>query len=253
MIEVPVWVPARVAQTARFIFDQFQSTDEAEAIAALTRLTCDVRMRDVWQDLDKRVRRDHRPTEKPFYRSTLPAAVESWGSLAAAWRARARQYRELGDALTAEGYEQNAAAMEEFDRKHPPTALAAEERHQLALATFFAMAVAAYQDRSRTVSRAEVNRVISDSVNKSREGQAAAYRRAAADPDVSRLIVARHRTDSRLEAFVETLARWTTQIFGVPLYGIIATTANVAFERTDLDRQRIRAMLKTRAPTAPSA
>ncbi len=202
----------------------------------------------MWQELSKRQREDYLATDRPFHPSVLPAAVESWASLAAASRARARAYAELGDDVSAAEYERQAVLADERHKRRPPGEITPEQRHQLALATLFTLAVFTYLDGLRTMSRKDVDGVVSDLQEAGKECVAAAFRRHAAMPQVAPFLVTRRRTDPRLEAFVERIAHETTRLFGSALYGVIATITNVAFERSDPDRQTIRAILKPRTP-----
>jgi len=58
----------------------------------------------------------------------------------------------------------------------------------------------------------------------------------------------RHRTEPRLEAFVEGMGMGMRSIFGKNLPGVIATITNVTFPKVDLNRDRVRAILETRQP-----
>jgi hypothetical protein len=67
---------------------------------------------------------------------------------------------------------------------------------------------------------------------------------AAAPPPGSQLLVTRqHRGDARLKGFVLALAAVTKDVFGTPLCGSLATTANVVFSRGDLTSDVVRKML----------
>jgi len=67
---------------------------------------------------------------------------------------------------------------------------------------------------------------------------------AAAPPPGSPLLVERqHRGDPRLKGFVLALGAITKDVFGTPLCGSLATTANVVFRRDDLTADAVRKML----------
>ncbi|HUK10125.1 MAG TPA: hypothetical protein VLX09_19800 [Stellaceae bacterium] len=253
MVEVPDWLPYGVGQMARRLVDLARSGGPPEAIEVLRRLILDPRMENVWRELSKHPRRNYVPSERPFHSSTLPPAIESWPALAAALRIRATEYRELGDEASADMLDRQAAAADVRGKGRAPGEISLEEQHQMALVTLFGVAVSAYLNRSSTFTRKEVDSVIAKLEATGKDDLAAAYRRHAADPRVAPFIVTRRRTDPRLEAFVETLARETTKLFGSPLYGVIATIANVAFERSDLSRRGIRAILNSRTPAGPRA
>jgi hypothetical protein len=67
---------------------------------------------------------------------------------------------------------------------------------------------------------------------------------AARPPPGNSLLVARQlRGDARLKGFVIALGDITKNVFGTPLYGTIASTANVVFSRDDLTADAVRKML----------
>jgi hypothetical protein len=209
------------------------------------RLATDPRMKAVWDELRKRQRENYVPTDKLHHPSTLPAALESWEALAAAQRKRAEEYAELGGELPSAMLQRSAGWAEARHLNAPPTELSQVERHQIALATLFAVAVATYLDGPRTVTQKEVESVIAGLESAGKERIAAGFRRQAGEPENARFVSTRHRTEPRLEAFVEMLGGTTEKMFGRSLYGVVATIANVAFERSDLTREKIRAMLRS--------
>jgi hypothetical protein len=203
-------------------------------------------MESVWQELSKHQREEYVTTAKPFHPATLPQAVESWADMAAALRSRAAEYGELGGAALAAKYEKRALAAEERHRARASGASSDAERHEVALAIIFTVAVALYREGLKTVTQRELDQHVEALRSAGRNEIAAAYERHAEKPAVARFFVERKRTNARLEAFIEGLAGQTNPLFGKPLYGVIATIANIAFERSDLDRQHVRAILKTR-------
>jgi hypothetical protein len=207
------------------------------------RLASDPRMREVWDELNKHQRQNYVATDKRYHASRLPKALESWRTMAAAQRQRATEYAELDGGDIAAVLRRMGAWADVLHRQAPPTKLSGEEGHELALVSLFVAAVATYLDAPRTVSQKEVDSVIAALEAAGKESIAAGFRRHAAYPRNTRFIVARHRTEPRVEAFVETVRSHTQGLFGTPLYGVIATIANVAFERCDLTRQKIRALL----------
>jgi hypothetical protein len=241
MREMPDWVPLGVARAARMLTGALTGS-QGEVVR---RLATDPRMKEVWDELNKHRRENYVPTERLHYPSTLPAAIESWEGLAAAQRKRAEEYAQLGGEASAAMLESMAASAEARHRNAPPSDLSSEGRHQIALATLFAVAVHTYLDAPRTVTQKEVESVIAGLESAGKEQSAAAFRRQAGDPENARFISTRHRTEPRLEAFVERVGGTATELFGSPLYGVIARIANVAFERSDLTGPKIRAMLRS--------
>jgi hypothetical protein len=240
IMEMPDWVPLAVARIALMMAGL-----AGYQLDVVRRLAADPRMKEVWDELRKHQRENHVPTKKLRYSPILPAALESWGTLAAAQRKRAEEYAELGGEASATMLGHMAASAEARQSDAPPSELSSEGHHQMALATLFAVAVATYLEAPRTVTQKEVESVITGLELTGKEQMAAGFRRQAVDPENARFISTRHRTEPRLEAFVERVGSTTTKLFGNPLYGVIARIANVAFERSDLTRPKIRAMLRS--------
>lgn len=211
---------------------------------ALTRLTHDTRMKTVWVELTKHQRENYRATQTPFHASSLPKEIESWRTLAQAHRQRAADFRELGDSDEAAWYDNEAHFMEARHKQIQNSEITAEQRHELALADLFSRAVASYASGAETITRAEFERHLEELRVSGQSTVADAYERQASSNVGSRFLVNRRRTDARLEAFVETIALETQILFGQPFFSTIATITNVAFDRNDLSRQRIRTILR---------
>jgi hypothetical protein len=62
-------------------------------------------------------------------------------------------------------------------------------------------------------------------------------------PGRSLLVTRQHQGDARLKGFMIVLAHITKNVFGSPLYGSVATTANVVFSRDDLTFGTVRKTL----------
>jgi hypothetical protein len=73
-----------------------------------------------------------------------------------------------------------------------------------------------------------------------------AYDELADDPvdslGATLLVSRKPRKDARLKGFVKALASTTKEIFGAPLFGTVATFANVALDRDDVTGERVRKM-----------
>ncbi len=152
----------------------------------------------------------------------------------------------MGDEAAALEFERHAVAAEAWHGLHPPEPLSETQRHDLALATVFTLVVALYSAGLKTLTESELDRVTEGLAARGQHERATALARKATEPEAARYIVQRRRSDAQIEAFVEGLATETTRMFGRPFYGVIATLTNVAFERSNFDRQRIRAILKIR-------
>lgn len=246
-IDFPDWVPARVGGAAIEI-----ARVDLAPLPIIRRLATDPRMRAVWQELGKRRREEYKATEQRVYAAELSPQSLSWESLAHDFASRATKMRALGNDPRAGELETIARVAMVLEphavRCEPPT----DMKHEMAEVSLFVDAVARAADGSETITRAELNRLIALERQNGCLTVAGAYEQLARDPVDSRFIVERRRTEARIEAFVESMALSCQRYFGQDLPGIIATLTNVAFERNDLDRYRIRAILKPK-PSPKSA
>jgi len=243
-IKTPRWVPAEVLATANFLVGMALDMP-ADAKAALIRLVCDERMKGVWQDLNK-YKREGAPTSERFYEAALPEAVQSWAGVAEALRARAAAYRALGDETTATRYEQQAVAAEGREGNSPPTPLNEGDERGIVFAMVFTLVFNLYGSGHGVVSRRDLERRIEDLTARGQASIADALERQAKSPEGAKFIVDRKRSDLRINAFVEGMAKEMRAMFRQDMPGVIATITNVAFDRSDYDRDRIRALLKAR-------
>jgi hypothetical protein len=240
---IPDWVPAGVMRTAS-VLAQSCTEDFPTVLALIERLLFDPRMKAVWHELTKRKRHGYVSTDEPFHPSRLPKAVESWENMAEAERSVAAGYQELGGQDIAADHARRAKAAEARHQRRPARPITQEQQHELAYAMVFARAVSLYCESLKTVTQKEVKQHIEALRANGQDEMAAAYERQFKTPEVARYVVRRRRTDPRLEAFIEGLAALTRKLFGQPLHGVIAIVTNVAFDRTDFDRERVRAILK---------
>lgn len=243
-IKTPDWLPAAVLAMANFLVGMAPDLP-ADTEAVLTRLLIDERMKGVWQELGKH-KREGAPTAERFYKAVLPAAVQSWAGLAEAWRGRATDYRALGDEATATRYEDYAVAAEARQASHPPQPLNEEEQRGMVLAMVFTLAVSSYLGGLEMVSRTALQRHTDDLRGRGQGLVADALEDQTKNPESAKFIVNRKRSDPRINAFVEGMAKEMRTMFGQDMPGVIATITNVAFDRSDYDRDRIRALLKAR-------
>ena len=248
-IDFPDWIPARIRGTATEIV-----RSGLAPLPVVRRLATDPRMHALWQELGKRTREreKYKATEQRFYAAELSPRSLSWKSLADTFVSQAAKVRALGHDARARELEQIAEVAMVLEphavRCEPPT----DMKHEMAEVSLFVDAVARAADGSETITRAELNRLIALERQNGCLTVAGAYEQLARDPVDSRFIVERRRTEARIEAFVESMALSCQRYFGQDLPGIIATLTNVAFERNDLDRYRIRAILKPK-PSPKSA
>jgi hypothetical protein len=244
-ISVPEWVPSHVIQIANVITESVGG-QPPEMLDLLCRLITDERMKGAWQDLQKHKRENYVRTPSQFYETELPDAVRSWAGMRTAWQERATEYRELGDEATARQYENFAALAETRQESCSVEKLTEADRHGIVLALIFALAVGLYRAGLEMVARSNLERQI-ESLRTSGQADAAdVLDRHARMPDNARFLVARKRGDQRIHAFVRGMAKELCTVFGQDMPGVIATFTNVAFDRSDYDRDRVRALLKTR-------
>ncbi len=242
-VEFPSWVPPRIRQAAEQL-----ALSKLVPAAVVRRFSVDARMESVWQDLSKLARDGYQPTTARFYPATLPPQCDSWASLAANLREYAAKERSFGRDAEAEKLEQTAAAVADRDRAGVSFEPLPDMKHDMALAALFTLAIARFWQQPETATLKELEARVAFERTLGRVDVARAFERLPNDPVASRFIVARRRTDARLEAYVEAMTIECRKLFGNDMPGIVATMTNVAFERNDISRDRVRALVKVRQP-----
>jgi hypothetical protein len=240
-VEFPSWVPPRIRQAAAEI-----ARSGHVPAAVVYRFAVDARMESVWQEFSKRVRDGYQPTTARFYPATLPPQCDSWASLAAHLREHAAKERSLGRDAEAEKLERTAAAVAHRDRVGVTFDPPPDMQHDMALSALFTIAVARFWQQPETATLKELEQRVAAAREAGRADVARAFEGLLDDPGARRFIVARRRTDPRLEAYVEAMTIECRRLFGHDLPGIVATLTNVAFERNDITRDRARALTKVR-------
>ena len=244
-ISTPDWLPAAVLEVANLVAEMAPDMP-ADVEAVLRRLVLDERMKGVWQELGKH-KREGAPAAERFYEAVPPAAVRSWAETAKALCVRAAEYWALGDEFTALHYEYEAAAAAGRERDGTVVPLNDDDERGIVLATVFTLAFSLYTSGHGVVSGRDLERRASDLRAKGRASIADALGRQAKSPEGAKFIVNRKRSAPRINAFVEGMAKEMRTMFGQDMPGVIATITNVAFDRSDYDRDRIRALLKDRS------
>ncbi|NOT39103.1 MAG: hypothetical protein HOP13_01275 [Alphaproteobacteria bacterium] len=245
--EFPSWVPPRIRQAAV----QIASSGQVPVLV-VSRFATDARMRGVWQELGKKKRDDYQRTNTPSHPGTPPPQCDTWASLATSLRAHAAKERSFGRDAEAEKLEQTAAAVADRDRAGVSFESPPDMKHDMALAALFTLAIARFWQRPETATLKELQARIAFEREIGRLGVAKAFESLLGDPVAHRFIVARRRTDARLEAYAEAMTIECRKLFGQDMPGIVATLTNVAFARNDITRDRVRALTKVR-PSAKSA
>jgi hypothetical protein len=272
-IGIPDWVPRQVARVVHIIYEQETRHGVATgSIELLRRLACDPRMRGVWAELLKRKRADYRTTADFFY----PASSELqtfWTPEARSRLRRADAIRSLGDGESSAEAKQleTWARLEEFAATAYlfPRSEGQPEipRQELALAFLFQQAFALAQQKPRPVSQTEAQaarshylkmakQVFADNTEEQRlrgfpderlSRAVSAYMEladgVAPAPGSPLLVKRKHGRNELIKGFVMELASTTKEIFGAPLFGTVATFANVALNRDDLTGEQVRKMV----------
>jgi len=222
-------------------------------------------MKRVWQELLKRKRVNYKSTKAFKYPATCP---KNWSRTARALRRRAQSLRAKSDP----SHEHEAKKLELSARLYQFAELNAWERlsrQELALLVFFDQTLEIFRSNSKPVSRVEAQakreryldmakRIRNDveqldSTDRRLIDAVFAYEELAnqaapsfGDP----LLVERRKrnVNERQSGFVIELASTTTEIFGSPLYGIVAIVTNVVFACEDWNAQSVRKIAKHTPP-----
>jgi hypothetical protein len=269
VIRIPDWVPQPVGQLARNMYQN--APKKGHDVTLLHRLTTDSRMKKVWAELVRKKRLHHQTTADFIHPATSDA--ELWSLEAQSIQTRADVYRNLGgeDNLHhAKRIETNAMIAELADRMTVTSTLARSNltSQSQALAFLFQTAMKLGQPTPQSVSMLEARKAVrrfrkmaemvrADANQQQRAGSfqapqlleaAFAYdelaNRAAEALQDPLLGKRKPRGDSRLKGFVVGLAFATKGIFGAPLYGTVATLANVVLDRRDVTDDKVRKIVK---------
>jgi hypothetical protein len=267
-IRIPDWVPQPVGQLARNMYQN--APKNGHEITLLRRLTTDTRMKKVWDELVRKKRLRHEKTEDFIHPATCGPGF--WSLEAQSIQRRADKYRKLGgkdDLLQAKRIETNARIAEFADRTTVYSTLALPNLtpQSRALAFLFQTVMRLAQPTPHSVSMLEARKAVrrfrkmaelvrADATQQQCAGSfqapqlleaAFAYDELAdqaagvlQDPLLGRR---KPRGDSRLKGLVVGLTFATRGIFGAPLYGTVATLANVVLDRRDLTDDKVRKMV----------
>lgn len=273
VIRIPDWVPRPVAHLAHIMYEQETRHGVATgSIQLLRRLACDPRMKGVWAELLKRKRAKYRTTAD-FFHSASSGPQTFWTPEARSQLRRANAIRSLGNGgLRAEiKHLETSALLAEFAGTACllPRYEAQPEipRQQLALAFLFHQAFAFARQKPRPVSRTEAQAarscylkmakcILADNTEQQRlrgfpderlSRAVSAYMEladgVAPAPGSPLLVKRKHGRNEFIKGFVMELASTTKGIFGAPLFGTVATFANVALNRDDLTGEQVRKLV----------
>jgi hypothetical protein len=240
----------------------FAVENKSDGLSALSRLISDPRMKVVWREFKKR--------DKATKEFLHPARVTN-ASRATICRQRANELLKLGGSANeteARLLKDDAATLEKSEDLMPMDPRWSEQDH--ATQIFFRRAcyaainiepiffsdIRAKIDELRGASqtlRAEATKIqrlglegvarellevadfCDDEAWNLRPEQPSPNGRRADDP----WIISRNRGDPKVRAFVADLLMETERLFGKSLYGTLARTANVVFNRKDITYQRV--------------
>ena len=272
VLKVPDWVPAPVARLAHLMHeDATKRGADAESIELVRRLTCDPRMKRVWNELLKRKRANYRTTEA-FLHPVRSGPQTFWTREARARRRRAEVIRTLadGEARAAVKKLETWARLSEwagtnfiFSGSHIFSGYEGPkiDRQQHALAFLFHEAFTLALQKPQPMSRTDAQtartlyfsmakRIIAENTERQDErlSEAACVYLELADeiapaPGSPLLVDRKHERNESIKGFVLEFASTTTEIFGEALFGTVATFANVALNRDDLTGQQVRKLV----------
>jgi len=260
------WVPEAVIDAAvRLHADLAAEENPEEGLAVLSRLISDPRMRLVWEELHKTKRNDKYETTNEFL---YPARVThlSW---AAEHRKQARELREKGGERneSAARLLEAEAAVEEGMGDLPSDSRWSEQdraaqlflkqacRSAINIEPTYFSDIQAKVAKLRTIAASlREQSVMLKSLGL--KGEARKLDEIAADcEDEARItepnletddpwVIIRDRGDPKLRTYVVDLSIPTVSIFGTPLYGTLATVANVVFGLNVLTAEKVREWLR---------
>jgi hypothetical protein len=255
--ELPDWLPRSAAAFARSKWVELHGQQtEPEIRELLYRLISDPRMRNVWNQFQKRKRESYQSTEEFFY----PAKpVWEWDPHVRHEIQRHRQPGELSATVLRNYYSLILPAA--YERTAHLT------MQDLAIVYFLDHAYKFGQQNIPLVPISEVRKkrghylkmakqLQADAADQERLGlyavkwmeeAARGYEALATAPEpapgYSLLVPRQTRGDPRLKSFVILLAEMIKNMFGSPFYGSVATTANVVFSRDDVTVSTVRKMV----------
>jgi hypothetical protein len=268
-IRIPDWVPQPVGQLAQIMYQN--ASKKEQEITLLCRLTTDTRMKKVWGELVRKKRSRHKKTDEFIHPATY--GPRFWSLEAKSIQRRANKYRELGgkdNLQEAKRIETNAMLAELADSHTVFSRLALSNLtpQSQALVFLFHTVMRLAQPTPRPkITMFEARKVVrrfrkmaemvrADATQQQCVGSfqarqlleaAFAYDELAdqaagilQDPLLGKR---KPRGDSRLKGLVVGLTFATRGIFGAPLYGTVATLANVVLDRRDLTDDKVRKMV----------
>jgi hypothetical protein len=261
VLDLPDWLPRSVGDFAQSLWvDLHRRPAEPEVGDLLRRLASDPRMRKVWAELRKRKRESHQPTDD-FVHFVTP--MEYWTPASRYDLQHPEKLRERGAPPAEILAAYNAVRLQaSYQGQGPRLSL-----RDLARVYFFDSAFTLGHQDIRLVPISELRKksrhylkmakeLRADAAEQERLGlyegrrmteAACAYeelvKAPAPAPGRSRLVTRQPRGATRIKGFVRAFGDITNAVYGSPLYGSVATTANVVFGGDKLTADAVRKML----------
>jgi hypothetical protein len=264
----PDWIPACVRELAQVTYNDVNRHGvRREDIALLRRLSLDSRMKLVWDELLKKKRIDYKRTQQYVYPVQNYDARQFWSFHARLLQARAESPGGSGEDADSKRNQTRALL---FEMEVPNTFSRLTSKlgpQEKGLVWLFHMAFSLARKTPRSVSVADKRKAAHRfrTMAKQIRADAAEQRRmcgfadrrlleagfaydeladdAAGSLGPTLLVSRKPRWDARLKGFVIALASTTKLLFGVPLFGTVATLANVVLDRRDLTDDKVRKMI----------
>jgi hypothetical protein len=270
ILMAPDWLPGPVAYLASTMHkDAIKHGPDPESIELLRRLTCDPRMKKVWNELLRRKRAKDQTTGT-FVHPARSGPKTFWTPEAKAQLRRGDLICSLGgDERTAEIKPQTLALLAEFAGTACmlPGYEGPLDDQQRALAFLFQQVFTLARQKPRAVSQIDAQtgrnhyvtmakQILADNTELQRSRgysderlmrAASAYLERADDLAPGRgnplLVNRKHGRSEFIKGFVLELAATTKEIFGASLFGTVATLTNIALDRADITAGQIRKMV----------
>jgi hypothetical protein len=254
-------VPEVVQDAAIRLHTELNANESGNGLAVLSRLLSDPRMKLVWQELTKTERLHHKKTEQ--FANSARVANSSW---ALEHRRQAHELREKGDEEAARLLEAEAAVEEGLSDNLGDFGCSEQD---VGLNRFFRQAclsainiepvsLSDLQTRAKELSKVATKlqdqAVLLESFGMKREAQQLNKVASVCEEQSERSIpdleaddpwiISRDRGDAEIRTYVVSLSIPTTIIFGSPLYGTLATVANVVFGCDTVTAAKVREWLR---------
>jgi hypothetical protein len=261
VLDLPDWLPRSVGDFAQSLWvGLHRRPAEQEVGDLLRRLVSDPRMKKVWNELRRRKRESYQPTDN-FVHFVTP--MEYWTPASRYDLQHPEKFREGGGLPAAVLAAYNALVLRNSYQGQGPSL----SPRDLAMVYFFDSAFTLGQQDIRLVPISELRKkrrhylkmakeLRADAAEQERLGlyegrrmmeAACAYeelvKAPAPAPGRSRLVTRQPRGAARLKGFVMAFGDITNAVFGSPLCGSVATTANVVFGGDELTADAVRKML----------